>query len=324
MRLFSRDDPPIQMGAGTAGFGAGYWFHFLPGLKHWYDPLYDGQITFVSKTLTAHPHAGNTPLMGRGFGYTPKEFKPKAIRAYPVSGALINNVALSNPGAREVLAHGGLFARTEPFFVSFAAVKATRKERMRECEWFARTFMDLQWQHGRVGTPMGLQINLCPNADVTHEDALAEVPEMLDILSVIEGPKAVKVSLMSSPSRVKAIHDHHVCDALCVTNSLPLRNLSRFPRLYDRFARDTVLGGGSLSGRPLLLPLIAWLKEQSERGITKPVIAGGGILSADDVARVVEGGLLRKGVDAVSIASAAVLRPWNIRSIVAEANRLLA
>ena len=76
-------------------------------------------------------------------------------------------------------------------------------------------------------------------------------------------------------------------------------------------------GGGGLSGKPLLPIVAEWVASAKKAGITKPIIAGGGILSPNDV-----NVLKDAGASSVSVSSAAILRGWRVNKIIRRANQI--
>ena len=77
------------------------------------------------------------------------------------------------------------------------------------------------------------------------------------------------------------------------------------------------LGGGGLSGKPLLPIVAEWVLNARKLGIEKPINAGGGILSPDDVDV-----LKSAGASSVSVSSAAILRGWRVKKIIRRANEI--
>ncbi len=121
-------------------------------------------------------------------------------------------------------------------------------------------------------------------------------------------------------------------DAVVVSNTVPYayrgygacffgkKTLPARVRSRDGSAKSPLahLGGGGLSGS-FMVPLVSqWLYELRrvlQSGLK--VIAGGGIQCPEDVTK-----LRWYGASAVFVGSAAILRPWRVRSIVRCANSL--
>ncbi|MFA6095936.1 MAG: HisA/HisF-related TIM barrel protein, partial [Candidatus Paceibacterota bacterium] len=140
----------------------------------------------------------------------------------------------------------------------------------------------------------------------------------LDIASVLGIPLVPKVNLLLCPTTVQAIAAHEACDAICISNTLPWGTLPEIIDWKGLFGSDVSplakYGGGGLSGAPLLPLLRGWLAEARDV-VKKPIIAGGGILSADDVEAV-----SRQGVSAVALGTIAMLRPWSVADAIERAH----
>ena len=76
-------------------------------------------------------------------------------------------------------------------------------------------------------------------------------------------------------------------------------------------------GGGGLSGRPLFPLMIDYLSSLRAAGWEKPIIAGGGILSQNNVVNA-----FAHGADAIELGSVSLLKPWRIRSLIQESNHV--
>lgn len=310
------DFGPAWAASGARGFfGEGYWFHHLvPGLN------WEGS-TFVAKTTTFEAREGNMPLRK---DWSPKALFPSCVRVYPWAGHALNAVGLSGPGARELLYTQRWQERTKPFMLSFMAVGKSQEERFEEAEAFAHLIRSrLDW----FNAPVGLQVNLsCPN---TGHDPSALAAESATFLAHVRRwlpttPLVAKVNVLFPVELARQLE----VDALCVSNTIPwgalphridwcgLFNVMHSPPgpvspLWD-------LGGGGLSGAPLL-PLVAeWIEEVRQAGFTKHVNGCGGILRPGDVDVMVAA-----GADSVSLGTCAMLRGWRLRSTIKRAKELL-
>jgi dihydroorotate dehydrogenase len=78
------------------------------------------------------------------------------------------------------------------------------------------------------------------------------------------------------------------------------------------------MGGGGLSGRPLLPIVMDWIRAARSSGLHKAIVGGGGILSSLDAAQ-----MMSCGVDAIEIGSVSILRPWRVAGIIRHANSVL-
>jgi dihydroorotate dehydrogenase len=126
-----------------------------------------------------------------------------------------------------------------------------------------------------------------------------------------------QVAACEATKAAREISEHPACDALCVSNTLPWGSLPEYIDWRELFGSEVSpladIGGGGLSGKPLLWRVIDWLRvARSERGgIRKPINAGGGILSLRDAQET-----MRAGADSIFLGSIAILRPWRVRGII--------
>lgn len=311
------DFGPVWAASGARGFfGEGYWFHHLvPGLD------WEGS-TFVAKTTTLLPRVGNMPLQ---HDWAPRSLFPSCVKVYPWKGHALNAVGLSGPGATSLLNERRWQERAEPFMLSFMAVGQNRDERLEEAKAFSRLLRSrLDW----FSAPVGLQVNLsCPNTGHNPSILARESLEFLDSVRrwLPTTPLIAKVNVLFPVELIGGLE----VDAVCVSNTIPwgalpdridwcgLFNVIHSPPgpvspLWD-------LGGGGLSGAPLLPLVAAWIGEVRRAGFTKHVNGCGGILRPDDVDV-----LVAAGADSVSLGSIAMLRGWRLRRTIQRARELLA
>jgi dihydroorotate dehydrogenase len=295
----------ILSASGVQGFfGEGYWFH--PYLEPF--GLDFSNFTFVAKTTTLEKRPGNLPLRD---DLTPRELMPKCIHVKPWQGVALNALGLSGPGASVLLRTGRWQARQKPFFVSFMSVDRTAQGRLDELKDFVGLFGRYLPQ---FQAPVGLQINYsCPNVGLHLDGLLNEVWDGLSIASRLDIPLMPKFNVMLPPEAARDIGGHPFCDALCISNTIPYGQLPDridWKKLFGPVSPLAKYGGGGLSGKPLLPLLLEWLEKIRDIGFTKPINAGGGILSLDDARRVLD-----TGADSIFLGSIAFLRPWRVREI---------
>lgn len=300
-------------------FGEGYPFHRLLGPL---GPDFDGS-TFVAKTTTSKPRQGNMAL---DKNFQPKKYFPDCVVVKPFQEAVLNAVGLSGPGA-EVLLETGLWQkRHEPFFLSFMAVGETKNERITD----TLNFLDMLDRYlPDFEAPVGLQINYsCPNAGhycdksgMYERDFLSEVLITMAYAHGFGLPAMAKFNILTPIGMVKELCRFDFCDAVCVSNTIPWGQLPEsidWKRIFGSLESPLAkYGGGGLSGKPLLPLVVDWVKRAREAGITKPINAGGGILSEEDV-----NVLYNAGASSVFIGSVAILRPWRVKKIIDYANAL--
>jgi dihydroorotate dehydrogenase len=303
---------PILDAAGVRGFfGEGYLHHKLLGP---FGPKFDG-CTFVAKTTTLNARQGNMPLNG----IRPKEWKPKCIKVYFQKGIMLNAVGLSGPGAKFLFETGRWQKRTEPFFLSFMSVENSPEERIAELKEFVKLFA---YYLPGFKAKVGLQINYsCPNAGLDPACLVDEVKPGLQAASVLGIPIVPKFNILASVNAVKKICDDPNCDAICVSNTIPWGKIPDLINWKKIFGTDVSplfkFGGGGLSGEPLLLLVANWILEARRAFIKKPINAGGGILSPDDLHI-----LQIAGASSVFLGSVATLRPWRFGKIIQKAHQL--
>lgn len=305
MRLRGTDFGCVLDASGARGFfGEGYWYHrWIPGLR------FEG-ATFVAKTTTLNARAGNMPLRD---DWTPLERRPKCVVVKLRKGVALNAVGLSGPGAEALFAKGEWQKRTEPFFLSFMPIENEFTAKIDEVNAFARIFKE---HLPSFKAPVALQVNLsCPNVGHRSDDFVRESIFVLAHLEQLGVPLMAKFSVTTAPEDVLEIAKMRACDAVCVSNTVPWGKLPERVDWKGLFGSETSplakLGGGGLSGKPLL-PIVAdWVGRIRELGFAKPINAGGGILAPDDVWT-----LGKAGADSVFLGSIVMLRGWRVRETI--------
>ncbi len=319
------DDPLAIFGhvwgaSGVQGFfGEGYWYQKLfactiPGYS------FRG-VTFVAKTVTANPTAGNMPLTEDGI--SPMHMRPDCIKIglwQLLLGVMLNAVGLSNIGINALVDKGIWQTITEPFMISVMAVSATRRDRKMEMRMIARSLRELI---PKLQAPIAIQLNLsCPNTAhrATRRELVEETLVHLAILSKLGVPRVVKINVLADIEDMKRIADHPACSGIVVSNTLPWEAVPTWMR-YLFFGSDTSplahLGGGGLSGWPLRSRVCRWIRDARSIGIRKHISAGGGILGPFGAWSV-----WRAGADSISLGSIAAIRPWMLGPTVRFAHRL--
>ncbi len=312
MKLRGIDFGCVLDASGARGFfGEGYWYHRrVPGLD------FSGS-TFVAKTTTLAPRAGNMPLNGDGL--TPTELKPKCIVVKPFKGVALNAVGLSGPGAEALFKDGRWQKCEDPFFLSFMAVAPALSGRLDELNEFMRLF---RGQMSARRAPVGLQINLsCPNVGLHHDETVNEASLVLSHAASLGIPLMPKFSILLPPQAAAMIAAHPACDAICVSNTIPwgaMPDRIDWKGLFSTMISPLLhLGGGGLSGKPLLPLVTEWVRAARAVGLKKPINAGGGILGPGDVVVMKDA-----GADSVFLGSIAMLRGWRVRRTIRAAKRL--
>ena len=301
------------------GFGEGYWFHrFVPGLS------WKGS-TFVSKTTTLEAREGNMPLKD---DWTPRSLHPRCVVVYPWEGHVLNAVGLSGPGAKALFETGHWQEWPDPFFLSFMAVGESREDRLDEAEEFSVLMRShLDW----FEAPVGLQVNLsCPNTAHDPGDLADEAAALLGCIrkNLPVTPLIAKVNALLPFESAVQLQGH--CDGICVSNTIPWGSTILWASRADQIPWNALcnssksplkhLGGGGLSGAPLLPVVSKWIAGARRAGLTKHVNACGGIMRPLDVRLMAVGA----GADSVSLGTIAMLRGWRLRKTIKKARELLA
>jgi len=312
MKLRGIEFGNILGASGVQGFfGEGYWFHEL---WRYFGLDFDG-MTFTSKTATLNLRKGNMPL---DLHYAPINLFPMCIKTKWWRGIMLNAVGLSNPGLQTLLDEHVWQTRIEPFMISIMLVEDTPEKRREELEAIVES---LASRKGDFQAPYGLQINIsCPNTGLITHALVAESTQILEIAGKLGVPLMLKISIASFPTQaVMELNAHPDCDAICVSNTLPFgwRGIDWEREWGSSTSPLQKFGGGGLSGAPLRRLVCVWIAELRDKGFTKPINGGGGILSVKDVSRYHEA-----GASSVFIGSVAALRPWRVSSIIAQANKL--
>lgn len=300
--------------SGVQGFfGEGYWFH-----RPWHPFGLDfSGMTFVSKTATLFRRDGNMKLTRQ---FTPKYPFPGCVKAHLRDGVMLNSVGLSNPGLNALLRTGRWQNRRRPFLISLMSLADSPKQRLEELHIMTDI---IGRSRDRFFAPFGfgLQVNLsCPNTGHDPRVLIEETAAVLDIVGKLGVPVMPKFSIATAPiSAVMQLNDHPSCDAICVSNTLPFgwEGIDWQKVWGSRTSPLAKLGGGGLSGTTLKPLVCQWISRLREIGFQKPINGGGGILYPEDV-----GQYRRAGASSVFLGSVAVLRPWRVKSIIDEANRL--
>lgn len=300
----------VLCSSGARGFfGDGYWWH---GYLRPFGLDWSGS-TFVAKTTTLLPRDGNMEM--RLNGTDPRRLFPDCVRVKWWRGTVLNAVGLSGPGAVQLLGRGRWQRRREPFFISFMSVEGSASARLDEL----RKFVDLLGPKlPEFRAPVGLEINMsCPNVGVDHGrpvDAIREAQDTADIAARLGIPVVPNYSPDSPVAVPWTVARESSFDALSVANTV---GWGRIPdridwgRTWGDRSPLAKYGGGGISGAPLRPVVLSWVRHAAELGMTKPLIAGGGILSVEDAME-----LMRAGADAVKLGTVAMLRPWRVGRMV--------
>jgi len=302
--------------SGARGFfGEGYWFHRLfPGLD------YRGS-TFVAKTTTLEARAGNMPLRG---DYTPAEVSPKCIVVKPWKGVVLNSVGLSGPGIAPLLrrwsGYHGFPDSPGGKMISVMSVLPDSKDRADEMRKIADAV-----HASDLPRDVGVQLNLsCPNVGLNPSYLVQDAQAQLDALRPLGRPIFLKVNVLFPVEAALELSKQPGCDGFVVSNTIPWGKLPERIDWRRLFGSDVSplasIGGGGLSGKPLLPLVTEWVRSARAAGVHHfaKIVGGGGILSVRDAAEMVS-----SGVDAIELGSISILRPWRVASVIRYANDMI-
>lgn len=275
----------------------------------------------------------------KGDGVTPAKLFPKCVKVKWFKGVALNSVGLTGPGAEALFQMGRWQEITEPFLFSFMSVAKDPAERLHELKAYCALLKNYELV---LKAPFGLQINFsCPNTGLDPAILAQEVGGALADARLILGEKTPimpKFNAVTPPEVVKSIQGH--CDAVCISNTIPWGKLPdkiNWHRLFNLPCDEGAslawdddprmlspladLGGGGLSGAPLL-PIIAdWIRRARDIGVDLPINAGGGIMCVNDIHKLIGAGISFHR-DSIFLGSVAFLRPWRVRGLIKRAHRL--
>jgi len=301
---------------GSGSIGGGWRQHkplkLIPGYS-WKDS------TFISKTTTLHPLAGNMALRS---DLQSEKYLPDCVYVDWLKAIVLNDIALSNPGAEKLLSFDIWQKKTEPFLISFTPVAETTPGRIEETiEFCSLIKKELHF----FRTKFGLEFNLfCPN--FKELITITEAAKILKVAKLIvsDVPLLLKINALTSPQEGKQIADTSYCDAISVSNSIPwLQNAAWTNKSATQidwlglFGTDISplkqrgYGNGGLSGWPIFNLVVEWVATARDIGITIPIKAEGGIQKEEDIRW-----LATVGANAIGLGCVSFLRPWRLQGLI--------
>ncbi|GIW72487.1 MAG: dihydroorotate dehydrogenase [Planctomycetota bacterium] len=272
---------PVMTASGTFGYAA--------EMERFFSPAILGAI--VGKSVTLEPREGNPPP-----------------RMAETPAGMLNSIGLQNPGAERFLATHlpRLRAYGVPVVVNIAGKSVAEFERLAE-------LFD-----GQPGVA-ALELNLsCPNVRQGGLEFSAEPRACEEVCSRVRRRTRLPVFAKLTPNTadvpaVARAAEAAGADAVTAINTY-LGLAVRWRERRAVLATDT----GGLSG-PAIKPLALRIVAEVARAVSIPVIAAGGIGSAEDVLE-----FMVAGASAVQVGTATFFDPHTIPRILAELPRLLA
>ncbi len=310
----------ICVSSGTLNFfGEGWPYHRL--YKRLFKKGFDfAGSTFISKTTTLHPRDGNMPLENN---LQPREIFPDCIRVYFRMGIVLNSVGLSGPGAKALFEINKWQNRTEPFMISFMSLGETTEDKVEEAELFVDLLMSRRHE---FKAPFGVQVNgSCPNTECSTDGMFNNSLAILKPFQRLEVPIDYKIGIVDAINAgvrsIKEIEYSSLCDCLTCSNTVPWGKLPGLIDWQELFGSTESplehLGGGGLSGWPLQVIVLGWLKKVRKDRVSMPIKVGGGIMNTRDIMD-----FARAGASAFEIGSVSILRPWRVQKIIQKANNI--
>ncbi len=299
--------------SGVRGFLAGDHYKFQPYYR--YMPGYDfSGTTDCAKTFTLWGRAGNMELDET---FSPTQWFPDCVKINWWQGVMLNAVGLSNPGLAKLMKTGCWQKLTKPFFLSVASVAENDEEQMGEFRLIAE---ELAGQKKNFRAPFGIQVNLsCPNTGEDPKRMIGKSRQVFEIFKRVGVPVVGKYSIASAsiPALMELDADPN-CDGICLSNTVPYDYFGLGKKYFGSDISPLAhLGGGGISGPPLVVLVCIVIKALRARGFTKPINGGGGIFCKRDVDQY-----HFAGTSGISIGSVATLRPWRVKGIIRHANSL--
>ena len=172
--------------------------------------------------------------------------------------------------------------------------------------------------------PDWVQVNdSCPN--IQHLDDELAIIKLLEVFTPLKREGIVidlKTNIKMKNSVIKEIEIRHLCNILTVSNTLkwgdPDVGINWEKLLWWRKTSPLAkFGGGAVSGRVLRPLVFAKVKSIRHDGIDLPLKVSGGIFTKKDVRTVKE-----IGGNAIEISAIFSVRPWRLRGVVKEAEKL--
>lgn len=292
----------------------------VPGFKETIEGL-----CFVTKTTVFDGRHGNLKLKS---DFTPRGLLPSCIKIYPFLGAMLNAVNLSGPSLRVLMETGKWQKIKDTFGISFMPVGETLEEMLRETRSFAEELQSRLDNH-EFQASIWVQFNLsCPNTEHQTDDLAEWAEKLLRIFWVLKEKYSIvidlKINIFMPIDTIKYIWDNQLCDMITVSNTVkwgsPGVNWKRL--FWWRFWcgwRSPLkrLGGGGLSGAPLFRPVLKRVSEIRRAIIDIPIRFGGGVMSKENVQLI-----KNAGGNCMEFATVISLRPWRVKGIIREAEKI--
>jgi dihydroorotate dehydrogenase len=282
-------------------------------------------MTFVAKTTSLEPRIYPEKSQTALVGYKLKQWFPRSIwfsLKSIIQGYVLNAMGIPSPGAVYLLALKSKYQkRNEPFQLSFMPMETSLQGKIKEVKDFCNHLLYYLPPEKHL---YGVQMNVsCPNTGHAQTEALEEWIALAKIFTVLMSntPLIFKLDLTIDQKVVSELQKY--CDAICIGNTLAFGKLPKQVDWKNLFKNGSPLSKifgnnfqGGLSGKPLFPVLVDWLQRMDELDPSITIIAGGGIMTKDDITTLHE----FKCVKAVALGSVAITRPWRMQSLINHGN----
>ena len=273
-----------------------------------------GNVTFVSQTMTVFPYEQPTTKIKKIFRNI---FQSSNKLSKLGAGVVLSKEDISGPGLEKLLEKGIWQKKTKPFILTFVSLETSKEKRLLEMKKIMEV---LQKAKKEFKTEFGIMICLNDPEDNDYDAFTDEANETLNILSLLEIPIIVQLSLSLPPDVTDKIASNKNCDAVAVNTSV---SWDRFPKdakkMFFRMSDSPISSdtGGNVFGKYLEPLAVEWARQAKKYSVGKPLIIGGGILNTKNI-----DSLARIGSNGFILDKATLLRFWNIPKIINRSKKI--
>ncbi|MEI6316474.1 MAG: hypothetical protein WCO65_01965 [bacterium] len=275
---------------------------FAPGTFGYFGEkksLFSKHTVFVSKTVTVAPFESDMHKKG-------------SIKKFG-AGIVIEVEDLSNPGITYILDSGKLQKQKNPFFISLTFVGKSFDKKIQEAHEFVEIFTKRKKE---FQTNLGLYLCFSNQENDEYESLKKEIIEIIQIMSVLEIPLVVEISVSFPPDMTRDI----LCDAIALRGTVLLRDMPlEAQKVFFNSEIPPLVSSGEIivSGKYVAPLAYEWARQAKKFMEGKVLLVGGGIQNIRSIDALAE-----LGVRGIILDKATFLRIWNIRKIIRHAQNL--